>query len=448
MIIKNFNLLATTSERKIVLSLAEAGIKSVLPRQALKQALNLTGDTLFTPNGQYNILGKRIFVIGAGKASAAMAETLEDMIGANRITAGIVLSNDKNAKTKKIKLLLADHPVPSEKNVSATKRILALKEEYNIAENDLIIGLISGGGSSMLVCPVPEITLADKQKMTELLISRSASGYENTTIKSHLSRVKGGKLAEHFAPASILSFIISDDNGGAGHGMTASGPFSRNQTTREDVLRIFENLKLLKDVPSAITSFLKKSEQKISLPDKPPAVHQYIVAHNETLLSAVKKEAERLSIATVVEPRIQGEAKEVARRIYEDTRARLITKPTLFLYGGETTVTLDYPHKKGGRNQEFIATCLHLASLRPLPGNWCIASIATDGVDFIAESAGAIIDADTLRVIEEKELTNSIASFLEVHKTGSLLRPINSNIDTGGPTGTNVGDIILFYVSP
>ncbi len=449
MIIKNLKTLAVTPERTLVLSLAEHGISSVLPKNVLKDFMQINGDFLVTKNKKYTIKNKRIFVVGAGKASAAMAEALEEILGAERITDGIVLSNDLNPKTQKIKIIHADHPVPSEKNIIATEKILALKDKYNIDENDLIIGLVSGGGSAMLVSPKEGITLTDKQKITELLIAKGASGYENTTVKSVLSKVKGGGLARYFAPASIISLIISDDNGKATHEMTASGPFSDNEIQRTNVLKIFENFNLMDAVPTTIISFLQSQNEKPRSNEKSD-VSQYIIAENETALSAIQKKAEDEGIAVFMETNIEGEAQDVAHRICEDVRNHRVKKPTLFMYGGETTVTLDYAHKKGGRNQEFALACLHFLRKKPIDGKWCIAAIGTDGIDFIEDSAGGIVDSKSIEIAREQglDLDVEIPSFLRAHKTGRLLAQINSNICIGRPTGTNVGDIIMVFVSP
>ena len=448
MIIKNLKTLAVTPERELVLSLAEHGISSVLPPKVFKDFIQINGDFLLTKNKKYTIKNKRIFVVGAGKASAAMAEAIEEIIGPERITAGVVLSNDTNIQTEKIDIVRADHPIPSEENIVATKRLLALKEKYTIAEDDIVIGLISGGGSAMLTCPVLGITLADKQKMTELLLARGASGYENTTLKAKLSSVKGGGLAEHFSPAQIISLVLSDDNGEATHEMTASGPFSSDPTTPKDALAILKKLDLIYTAPPHIPAFLRSLESTIPVGKEYSHVDQIIVAHNEMILKNITLLAKENDIDVIVEPRMRGEAREVAYQICSDIRNSPVNRPTLFLYGGETKVTLEYAHKKGGRNQEFIVACLQYFHDNPLGGKWCVASMSTDGVDFIQNSAGGVIDNTSLNLAREQGLDVAISSFLKVHKTGRLLEKINSNICIGGPTGTNVGDVVLFYVNP
>lgn len=453
MIVKNFNSIATTPERKIILYLAEHGIKSVLPRHALGRILKWEDGVLYTPGKKFALKNKRVFVVGAGKASAAMAESLEAFLGGDQITAGAVLSNDTGFFAEKIEILPADHPIPTERNTVATERVLGLKERFNIGSGDLVIGLVSGGGSAMLVSPAEGISLADKQKVTELLISGGAGGYENTVVKTKLSKVKGGRLAEYFAPAHVLSLILSDDNGEATHEMTASGPFSPDLTTYSDAWEAFERLKIIGKTPPSIRSFFReRMKNPVNMPDL-SRVHQIVIAHNETALEAIATAARDRGIEVVMKKYIKGEAAETALEICAEIRQTPVDAPTLFLYGGETRVTLSgspgvgsFQQGKGGRNQELVLSCLAELKEQPLRNRWCIAAIATDGVDFIQEAAGAVIDNNSLKEAQREGFVPR--SFLATHDSFTMLSRINSVISTGGSTGTNVGDIILFYVSP
>ncbi|MAG12690.1 hypothetical protein CL630_02640 [bacterium] len=445
MVIQNYSELVISPEKENVLRFAALGIESVLPDTILKKHIHVDNDTLIAYGKKFPLKGKRVFVIGAGKASARMAEVIEGILTPGRIMAGIVLSGDRNVNTKKIEIVFADHPVPLEKNVTNTKRILALKEQHNIGADDFIIALISGGGSAMLSYPVDSVSLEDKQKLTELLIGNGAGGYENTTIKSKLSRVKGGRLAEHFAPSQVLSLVLSDDNGEATHEMTASGPLSPDMTTYNDAWKVLEKFGIVDVVPSSIRSFLHARIKKpASTPDL-SHVHQVIIASNETALEAIKNAALEQHINVITRRQIKGEAREVASEICGIAQKAHINKPTLFLYGGETRVTLGNSSGIGGRNQEVILSCLVKLKKQPLKNKWCIAAIATDGVDFIEKAAGGIIDNDSLKAIQEKNL--GLESYLERHDSFIALSCVNSIISTGGQTGTNVGDIILFYIS-
>ena len=409
----------------------------------MPNVISLHDEILCIGSERFPLLGRRIFVVGAGKASAAMAVALETIIGEEKITAGIILTNSVLSKPKKIILRTAGHPIPSAEGMAD---IFQMKEKFHIGVNDIVIGLISGGGSSMMSYPVPAITLEEKQKMYELFIKHGISGHESTIIKTKISQVKGGGLACHFAPAQIISLVVSDDNGISGHDMTASGPFVRHPSSFSDAWNVVQKYNMSNDIPVKVKSYLLGGEkEECSVIHK---VHQTIIATNEDALDEIRQAAESEGFVVETKSGIQGEAKEVAYRICNDIQNREIKKPTLFLYGGETTVTLDYPHKKGGRNQEFVVACLQYLSTRPLAGRWCVASVGTDGVDFVEDAAGGIIDEDSLRLAKEKELDVAISSFLERHKTGRLLDSINSIVRTGRPTGTNVGDIILFLVSP
>lgn len=442
MLFANYKELATSPEREKVLQWAQKSIRRVSPEQCMPSVISLHNGILHIRDDEFALSGRRIFVIGAGKASAAMAVALENIIGEEKITAGIVLTNVASPNPKKIMLRAAGHPVPSEEGMAGVNEVLEMKKKFHIGADDIVIGLISGGGSSMMSYPVSGITMGDKQKMYELFIKHGMSGRESTILKTKISQVKGGGLARHFAPAQIISLVISDDNGVSGHHMTASGPFAEHVSSFSDAWDVVKKYNMEEDLPARIKSYLLSGEKEENAALH--GVHQIIVATNEDALDEIRRVAESEGFAVEAKGGICGEAKEVAYKICSDIHNRTVTRPTLFLYGGETTVTLDYPHKKGGRNQEFVAACLQYLAMRPFKGRWCIASIGTDGIDFVPESAGAIIDTDSLRVAEEKGLSISFSSFLEKHKTGRLLGSINSNVQVGRHTGTNVGDIMLF----
>lgn len=446
MLFANYKTLATSPEREKVLKWAHKGILRVSPEECMPKIISLHDETLRVENKQFSLSGGRIFVVGAGKASAAMAVALENITGEEKIAAGIILTNTVFPRPKKIMLRAAGHPIPSKEGMAGVAEVFQMKEKFHIGAGDIVIGLVSGGGSSMMSYPVSGITIEDKQKIYELFIKHGVSGRESTIIKTKISQVKGGGLARHFAPAQIISLVISDDNGVSGHHMTASGPFAEHTSSFSDAWDIIQRYGMEDDLPVRIKSYLlgNKSENKAAIHD----VHQTIVATNEDALDEIRQVAENEGFVIEVRGGIHGEAKEVAYKICSDIHNYKIKRPTLFLYGGETTVTLDYPHKKGGRNQEFILACLNYLNIRPFTGKWCVASVSTDGIDFIAESAGGIIDAHSLRIAREGQLNLAISSFLESHKSNSLLKQINSNIYIGSPTGTNVGDIMLFLIFP
>ncbi len=444
MIFSNYNELATSSQRKDILGFAHEGIQSVLPKMCVSHFLSTDNNFLYIGE---NIIPpeKRVFVIGIGKASGAMALEVEKIIGRQRIHGGVVVTNDTSSISQKVEIHNADHPLPSMRSVEGAKKIMALKRQHSISKDDVIIALVSGGGSSLVAYQEEGITLDDKKHTVDLLLRSGANVHEMTTIKKKISRVKGGKLAEHFFPTNIFTLVISDVVGDDTH-VIASGPFKQDVTTCNEAISLLNKYKLLDKIPPSVRCFLedKKEENKEKLHYE--HVKHHIVAKNTTALLSIQTEAQKHGFKTIKHQHVQGEAKDVARNLCKMVARQRIVKPTLFLLGGETTVTLPSQHGKGGRNQEFVLACLEYLMKHPMPNKWTIASVATDGVDFIDESSGAIIDNDSLNSVCKKGM--NVSEYLHNHDSYNLLSRINSNIYVKGVTGTNVCDIILFLVYP
>jgi len=445
MIFSNFDDVAISELRKKVLLFAEEGIKNVLPSQFMRRSIKMSDHTLIINNKSFSIKNKRIFVIGAGKASAAMAEELEKIIGCDNITDGIVLSNDLSACTQKIKIYPSDHPIPTSRSVDGAKKILEMKDKHDISEQDLIISLISGGCSSLISYPVDGVSLQDKVKMTEALIRSGANTAEMTTLKKKISKIKGGKLAQYFKPARIISLVLSD-NINNDLGVIASGPMTKDTTTFADALSIIQKFNIQADIPPTILSFLEQNKGQDKNEYIFNHVNEFIISDNASALWRIKDLATRDNIKIVMQTRVQGEAKEVAEKFCENIFNQEINEATLFLFGGETTVTLSKSHGQGGRNQEFTLACLNYLQGKRINNKWCIASISTDGIDYIKESSGGIVDNNSLEIAFQKKI--NLEDFLNRHDSYNLLKQINSNIYVGRPTGTNVCDLMMFYVKP
>ncbi|UCG54377.1 MAG: glycerate-2-kinase family protein [Dehalococcoidia bacterium] len=212
MIIKNRVELATTELRKNAIDIIEVGIERVLPSNLMRRALHydITSRVLNIYQSTFNLAKGRIFVIGGGKASGMMAKELERIIPTEHITAGIINCKGSDYKTDKIKVKSAGHPIPDQRGIDGVKEMLSLKENYTIGRDDTIICLISGGSSALMPSPAAGLSLADKQKITAILLASGANIGEVNTVRKHLSRTKGGQLGSHFAPSSIIALIISD----------------------------------------------------------------------------------------------------------------------------------------------------------------------------------------------------------------------------------------------
>lgn len=445
MIFSNYQKVAVSLIRKRLLYFAEEAVKEVLPEQFLSNAVKYSENILYIKDKQFILRERRIFVIGAGKASAGMALELEKILGVDKITAGIVVSNDRSLKLKKIKIYRVTHPLPSQRSVEGAKAILDLKKRYGINKDDLILALISGGGSSLLSMPVPCVSLADKKELIKILIQSGMNVHKMTILKKKISQIKGGKLAQYFHPTPIVNLILSDvvDNNPM---IIASGPLTEDKTTFREAWQIVKKYNLTKRIPPSIISFLKKNRKKKNPKYDFKHVSEFILADNGSALKKIRQLANKNHLKVKIRTRIQGEAKDLAKNLCHYVFRQSIKSPTLYLFGGEMTVTLPKIHGKGGRNQEFVVACLRYLKKRPTKGGWGIISFATDGVDYIKESAGGVIDNRSLDAINKKKL--SLEKILREHNSYNLLNSINSNLKIGRSTGTNVCDIIMFYREP
>ncbi|MEK6932605.1 MAG: DUF4147 domain-containing protein [Nanoarchaeota archaeon] len=436
MIFSNYKKIATSKEKKLLLELASSGIESLVPKSFIGKIVKLENGNLKIKDQKFNLKNKRIFVIGAGKMSGEMAFELEKIIGGKKITYGFVNTNFIKNKPKKIIINKADHPLPSLKGVYGTKKILDIKKNFNLNENDVIIALISGGGSSLLPYPIDEISFKDKKKVIIELIKSGANVYEITIIKKKMSKVKGGKLAEYFFPSKIISLVVSDVVGN-NMKIIASGPLTKDTSTFMDALNIIKKYKLQNKIPKKVLEYFIKNKSFMKEQDL-SNVKQFLLASNNTLISKIENFARKLGLKIAVINNIQGEASLIAKHICDKLNKAKISPPLLIIYGGETTVTLKDRFGKGGRNQEFILACLKYFDHKKFK-NFAIASIASDGIDYIKESCGAIIDKDSFKEIKRYNLDK----YLSKHDSYRILKKLNANL-ISGLTGVNVGDIILF----
>lgn len=440
----NYRQLAISPIRRRLLYYANEAIKIAMPSQFVSSSIRVKGSFLYIKNKKIP-LGRRVFIIGFGKAASAMAVALEDALGAENITAGVVVSNEKFSRPKKVKVFSATHPLPTAQSVLGAKQILKLKKQYKIDKDDLIIALISGGGSSLVSLPAEGISLAQKISVMKILIHSGANVHEMTVVKKKLSQIKGGKLAQFFYPTPIVSLIVSDvvDNDTS---VIASGPFSPDRSTYKEALAILLKRSPYKKNILKIKDFLNKKRKIKEQRNKFNHVKEFILADNLTALKRVKDLAVESGCAVVVKTKIQGEARLLAKKICSDVFNRRIKKPTLFLFGGETTVTLPQRHGLGGRNQEFITACLAYLENKTIQGGWCILSLATDGVDYHSGSAGGIIDNAILEKVKKKKI--NLLRVLGQHASYNLLNKVKANLKIGQATGTNVCDVMLFYREP
>jgi hydroxypyruvate reductase/glycerate 2-kinase len=446
MIIKNRAELATTELRKKALDIIEAGIERVLPPNIMKNALSYdTASRVLTiDNTTYNLSHGRIFVIGGGKASGLMAKALEGIIPPIHITAGAVNCKGGDYKTGKIKVVPAGHPIPDYRGVEGVKEMLSLKDNYSIGREDTIICLISGGGSALMPYPAAGIKLEDKQKITELLLSSGAEITEINTVRKHLSRIKGGHLGFYYAPSTVISLILSDVIGND-LSVIASAPTYPDATTFSDAYNVLEKYDLLSTAPEGVMNHLEKgcrgkvAETAKSLNN----CHNFIIGDSRLALEAMLIKAREAGFATrLVTAEQKGDTTAVAMKRAGEILNLKYAAYNALIIGGETTPRLPTPAGRGGRNQHYAA--ISMLAMEEYPGQWLVASISSDGSDFLPDVAGAIVDGNSLAKAKTSGL--NVKAYLDRYDSNTLLGQIGNSLVITGDTGTNIGDLILYLL--
>jgi len=426
-----------------------AGLKAVEPDQAVKRYVKVKEKILKIGQKKYNLDEiNHIFVVGMGKAGFPMAKAIEEIIG-DRISKGIVVVKyGYGGELKKIRILEASHPVPDEAGIKAAQKIANLVR--NTDEKDLVICLISGGGSALLPAPVNGISLEEKQLTTELLLKCGASIQEINTIRKHLSWIKGGQLAKLIYPSSLQALILSDVVGDELDAI-ASGPTVPDSTTFDESWEIIKNYNIQSQLPESVIKHIKMGKEGM-LPETPKKgdpifkkVDNLIIGSNILALEAAKEEATKLGYnCLILSSSIQGEAREVvkvhAAIVKEISSSKNpVSAPACVLSGGETTVKVR-GEGLGGRNLEFsLAASIQIKGMK----NVLILSAASDGTDGPTDAAGAFTDGSTWsRAIDiglnPQKFLNNNDSYHFFQQLGDLF--------ITGPTNTNVMDIHILLV--
>jgi glycerate 2-kinase len=437
---------------KIAAEIFQAGLLAVDPYRAV----GLYTDKIRSVYRDGNF--KSLLVAGFGKAACSMTNAMEDGLG-DIIDKGIIITkyghmerqkSEVRSQKGKIKAFEAGHPVPDENGVKGTDEIIELLKGAD--ENTLVACLISGGGSALLVSPCEGITLEEKQEITRMLLKAGADINDLNCVRKHISRVKGGRLAEIAYPASIMSLILSDVIGDR-LDVIASGPTSPDSTTYDNALSVLKKYGIADKIPQSISDVLNNGPDG-PVPDTPKEgnvifrkIQNIIIGSNRTALDAAKQKAEGLGFdSEIISYELSGEAKDAAKWLAEEVRKRGSAevqknkKSLCLISGGETTVTVRGTGL-GGRNMEFaLAFAMEIEGINGVT----LLSAGTDGTDGPTDAAGAIVDGETVKRakaigIGPEEYLNNNDSYNFFRKTEGLL--------VTGPTGTNVMDmqIVLLY---
>ncbi len=433
-----------------ILDIMSAALAAVDPYNAVRNSMTVNGNQLQVQNKVFDLDSlERIMVIGAGKAGGPMSLAVEDCLQ-DRITAGlVVVKDDHEVPTNIIEICPASHPVPDVRGAAAGRRILRMAE--SATELDLVITLLSGGGSALLVAPANDISLSDMQAMTQLLLAAGATINEANCLRKHCSSIKGGQLAKAAHPAACVTLALSDVIGSP-LDVIASGPTVPDISTWVEAWDIVGKFQLEDKLPTAVRERLL-SGLGGAIPDTPKPQEQIfeecyavVVADNRMAALAAEKKAATWGFSSrLLTTYLQGEAKEVAKvavGLAQEVQAHSnpVTPPACLILGGETTVTLGPNPGLGGRNQELALAAAFALQDHP---DIIIAALATDGTDGPTDSSGAIVDATTVA----RGLARSLnpRQHLEGHNAYPYLAEIQDLLLTG-PTFTNVNDLLFIFV--
>jgi glycerate 2-kinase len=435
--------------RLLALKSLEYALNAVDPKQLMKSKLLLKNSLLKVNGYSFDLKNfKNVFVIGGGKASGSMAEALEQILG-QYITKGLVnIPHGSEHKMEIMKFQEASHPIPDKSGVEGACRMLEIAEQAR--KEDLVICLISGGGSSLMPLPRGGITINDKRELTNMLLKCVATINEINTVRKHVSDFKGGWLAKKAYPATVLNLILSDVVGDP-LGFIASGPTVPDSTTFSDAIKVLKKYRLWDKASASIKKVLSDGRKGL-IPETPKAndkafkkVYSVIIGNNRFASLAVCEQLGSAGLSTLLlTSTLEGEARDVGVVLASIARevalsGNPVPKPAGIIVGGETTVTVT-GKGLGGRTQEIsLAAALKMGGMDGV----VVASLSTDGVDGPTDAAGAIVDGKTMSRAAEMDLNPE--EFLAENDSYNFFSKLGDVIFTG-PTGTNVNDVSVIVV--
>ncbi len=433
------------------MNIMETALNSVDPKNTVMEKLqviegNMMVDGFTKPLGDV----RRVLIVGGGKAGGPMAEAVEEVLG-DKIEGGVVnvlRGTETRYRVNRVKLNPSSHPVPDDEGVEGVREMMSLTSK--LSPEDLVLALISGGGSSLMTLPADGVSLGDIQDVTRRVLSSGATINELNAVRKHVSAFKGGQLAANCYPATVVSLILSDVVGDP-LDVIASGPTVPDPSTYETAHEVLVKYGVWGSVSPAVKKRIEQGVTgKVDETPKPSdpvfeKVHNVVVANNLKAAKSAANKAEKLGYSTeVVSTFVEGEARHVGT-VYAGLARSLVVddlpvpKPAALLLGGETTVTVT-GSGRGGRNQE-----LALSALMNIVGCDCIVlALGSDGIDGPTDAAGALVDGGSLSRAQSKGLDPE--KHLTENDSYSFFKKLGDAVFTG-PTGTNVNDLTLILAA-
>ncbi|HLC48282.1 MAG TPA: DUF4147 domain-containing protein [Candidatus Norongarragalinales archaeon] len=415
-------------KRRAILETYEIVLDSLLPDALLKGKVKYDGKGILVQGKRFELQGK-IYVIGAGKAVGKMAEAIEKLLPIEKGVVSIPKGTKSGYGCRKIELVEAGHPYPDAGSVNAAKKMIELSAE--VTKDDMVISLISGGGSALMALPEEGITLEEKIGAVKKLMNAGADIFELNSVRKSISAVKGGKLAMHFKRSQLINIVLSDVLGNP-LPVIASGPTILDRFTYSEAKDALEKYGLW-DGDDAICKAIEKGILVGRLPlnysKEQPKITSFVIGDNALAVRLAADELSKRGYGVKQYFEISGFAKDAGKKF-----AKLLGKGESFVAGGETTVAVK-SDGIGGRNLEFVLS----AASHLIKGT--IASLGTDGVDGVSEAAGAIADAGTKEKAKIAGL--SIPEYLNLNDSFTFFKNLKDGAIITGPTGTNVCDLMI-----
>ena len=432
--------------RKAALDIIEYSLEKADPYVATKNLVSLKNDNLHVGSLTFNLHDhKRIFILGAGKATFPIAKALEETIG-DRITDGVIICKyGQEGQLSHSRMYHAAHPVPDKSSYDGANKLLALAKETK--PDDIVFACITGGSSALISLPIKEISLEGKRTVNKLLLTCGANIIEINAIRKHLSQIKGGRLAKNIHPqAHLINLTVSDVIGDPLDYIT--DPTVPDTSTFKDARSAISKYHLWDKLPVSVSNYLKTATPGLESPKdlSDHQLHNFIIVSGDAACVAAAEKAKDMGFNTMIlSTMLEGESMELGRTFVAIAKEIIINKrplraPCAIIAGGETTIKLEGNYGIGGPNQEFtLGAALYLENLKGA----AIVGIDTDGTDGPTRIAGAI--ADSSSIYRAKMLGISLQHELSWHNTVEVFEKMEDAIITG-PTGTNVNDLKFLLI--
>jgi glycerate-2-kinase len=432
--------------REMALDIIDHALRAADPYTAASRLLHVEGDVLSVGDSSFDLGSyERIFIVGAGKASRGIAQALDEKLG-DRITDGLfILKFGDETSLDHTRVIYASHPVPDKKSLAGATALMELSDGFT--ENDLVIAGITGGSSALLALPAQGISLDDIKEVNRILLLSGADIFQINAIRKHLSRIKGGWLANSILPATLINLTVSDVVGDALDYIT--GPTVPDTSSFDNARAVMDEYELWDRFPRSASEYIRNGSEKNETPkefDGKPLYTWVLVSGDAACVGAHMRAIELGFNSIILTSMLEGEAKDAGAflaSVAKEIRLfdRPIQQPCAVILGGENVVSIGSNKPgSGGPNQEFaLSASLKIANMK----NVLVVSIDTDGSDGPTYAAGAVVDGSSALLASSKGMSPEVA--LKQHDTASILQEIGDDIQTG-PTGTNVNDLKVLLV--